>query len=81
MLISMIPGRPTHPRVLELKRWVGYAITLWVLIVVPSLLYWVIGFVMVAPQVLPAVLHRLGELAHTVAALATAGQVAEATGV
>jgi putative peptide zinc metalloprotease protein len=79
VLISMIPGRPSHPRVLELKRWVRYAITLWVLIVVPSLLYWVIGFVMVAPQVLPAVLHRVGELAHTVATLATAGQVAETT--
>lgn len=76
VLISMIPGRPTHPRVLELKRWVRYTITLWVLIVVPWLLYWVVGFVMVAPRVLPAVLHRVGELGHTVAALATTGHLA-----
>jgi putative peptide zinc metalloprotease protein len=79
VLISMIPGRPTHPRVLELKRWVRWTITLWVVIVVPWLLYWVVGFVMVAPRVLPAVLHRVGELGHTVVALATAGQVAATT--
>jgi putative peptide zinc metalloprotease protein len=78
-LMSMIPGRPTHPRVLELKRWVRYAITLWVLLVVPCLLYWVVTFVMVAPQVFPAVLHRVGELGHTVATLATAGHVAATT--
>jgi putative peptide zinc metalloprotease protein len=78
-LMSMIPGRPTHPRVLELKRWVRNAITLWVLLVVPCLLYWVVTFVMVAPQVFPAVLHRVGELGHTVATLATAGHVAATT--
>jgi putative peptide zinc metalloprotease protein len=79
VLLSMIPGRPTHPRVLELKRWVRYAITLWVLVVVPWLLYWVVGFALVAPQVFPAVLHRVGDLGHTVPRLATAGHVAETT--
>jgi putative peptide zinc metalloprotease protein len=40
VLKSMIPGRPTHPRVRELKPWVRRTITGWVLMVVPSLLYW-----------------------------------------
>jgi putative peptide zinc metalloprotease protein len=35
VLISMIPGRANHPRVLELKPWVRRTITLWVVIAVP----------------------------------------------
>jgi putative peptide zinc metalloprotease protein len=39
VLTSMIPGRATHPRVLELKPWVRRTITLWVVIAVPVLLF------------------------------------------
>jgi putative peptide zinc metalloprotease protein len=79
VLMSMIPGRPTHPRVRELKPWVRWTITLWVVIVVPWLLYWVIGFVIVVPRVLPVVWARLLELQHAVSAAASAGHAAEAT--
>jgi putative peptide zinc metalloprotease protein len=79
VLMSMIPGRATHPRVLQLKPWVRRAITLWVGIVVPSMLYWVIGFVIVVPRVLPVVGDRLVELTQAVGAAAAAGQVVEAT--
>jgi len=79
VLASLIPGRPTHPRVLELKPWVRRTITLWVLIVVPSLLYWVIGFVIVVPQVLPVVWHQLIWLIHAVNTAAAAGHLALAT--
>ena len=79
VLASLIPGRPTHPRVLELKPWVRRTITLWVLIVVPALLYWVIGFVIIVPQVLPVLLHRLIWLFHAVSAAASSGQLALAT--
>jgi putative peptide zinc metalloprotease protein len=79
VLASMIPGRPTHPRVLELKPWVRRTITLWVLIVVPALLYWVVGLLIVVPQVLPVVWQRLVELTQAVGAATTAGHVAEAT--
>jgi len=40
---------PTHPRVLQLKPWVRRTITLWVAIVVPSIAYWVIRFLMIVP--------------------------------
>jgi putative peptide zinc metalloprotease protein len=78
VLASMIPGRPDHPRVLELKPWVRRTITLWVLIVVPYLFYWTIGFLLVVPRVLPVVGHRLVWLANAVGAKAAAGQMAEA---
>ena len=79
VLASMIPGRPTHPRVLELKPWVRRTITLWVVIVVPALLYWAVGLLIVVPQVLPVVWQQLVELTPAVGAAATAGHVAEAT--
>ncbi|MGH3720930.1 MAG: hypothetical protein ACRDRI_19190 [Pseudonocardiaceae bacterium] len=77
-LASMVPGRPTHPRVLELKPWVRQTITLWVLIVVPYLLSWLVGFVILVPRVLPVVWHRLTWLTHAVGRTAAAGQPAEA---
>ncbi|MGH3837653.1 MAG: hypothetical protein ACRDSF_18420, partial [Pseudonocardiaceae bacterium] len=79
VLKSMIPGRPTHPRVLELKPWVRRTITGWVVIVVPAILYWVIGFLIVVPQVMPVVWDRLWELGSLTGAAAAAGSVAEAT--
>lgn len=78
VLASLIPGRPTHPRVRELKPWVRRTITLWVLIVVPSILYWVIGFLIVAPQVLPVLWHQLIWLFEAVSTAAATGQLAVA---
>lgn len=77
VLASIIPGRPTHPRVLELKPWVRRTITLWVLIVVPYLLYWLVGFLIVIPRVLPVVWHRLVYLIHAVQLEASASHGAE----
>ncbi|MGH3754253.1 MAG: hypothetical protein ACRDRP_16470 [Pseudonocardiaceae bacterium] len=77
VLASMIPGRPTHPRVLELKPWVRRTITGWVVIVVPAILYWVIGFLIIVPQMLPVVWQRLIELGSATGAAAAAGSVAE----
>ncbi|MGH3765163.1 MAG: hypothetical protein ACRDS0_11830 [Pseudonocardiaceae bacterium] len=76
VLKSVIPGRPTHPRVLELKPWVRRTITLWVLIVVPYLLYWLIGFLIVVPTVLPVVWHQLVRLSQAVADQAAQGNIA-----
>ncbi len=79
VLASIIPGRPTHPRVKELKPWARRTITLWVFVVVPYLLYWLIGFLLVIPKVLPVVWARLVELSRAVAAAAAHGQIAETT--
>jgi putative peptide zinc metalloprotease protein len=78
VLASIIPGRPSHPRVSELKPWVRRTITLWVLIVVPYLLYWLVGFLIVIPRVLPVVWHRLVWLIQAVRAAASASHGAEA---
>ncbi|MGH3831173.1 MAG: hypothetical protein ACRDRS_12105, partial [Pseudonocardiaceae bacterium] len=77
VLLSVIPGRGTHPRVRELKPWVRRTITLWVGLVVPSLVYWVVEFLIVVPRVLPVVWGRLVELSQAVGAEAAAGRVAE----
>ena len=77
VLGSMIPGRTTHPRVLELKPWVRRAITVWVSITVPALLCWVIGFLIILSQVWPVLWVRLVEMGQLVGTAATAGNVAE----
>ncbi|MDQ4102873.1 MAG: hypothetical protein M3186_03895, partial [Actinomycetota bacterium] len=79
VLKSMIPGRGAHPRVLELKPWVRWTITGWVIIVVPAILYWVIGFLIVVPQVMPVVWDQLIRLGQAVGAAAAAGEVAVTT--
>ncbi|MGH3695501.1 MAG: hypothetical protein ACRDRX_16195 [Pseudonocardiaceae bacterium] len=77
VLKSMIPGRPAHPRVTELKPWVRRTITVWVLIVVPYLGYWVIWFLLIIPQVLPVVWERLVWLGQAVVEKASQGSIAE----
>ncbi len=86
VLISVIPGRGARSRVRraaarsrvhELKRWVRVTLTLWMLIAVPYLLYWLVGFSIVLPRVLPVVWHRLVWLAHSVSTAAAAGMPVE----
>ena len=77
VLKSLIPGRASHSRVRELKTWVRATITLWVIIVVPFLLYWVIGFALILPRIAPVVWSSLLEMVHGVQAAAAAGHVAE----
>ncbi|PZS19888.1 MAG: hypothetical protein DLM60_09520 [Pseudonocardiales bacterium] len=77
VLASIIPGRANHPRVQELKPWVRRMITVWVLIVVPYLGYWLIGFLIVIPRVLPVVWNRLVFLTHAVGEAASASHWAE----
>ncbi len=79
VLKSMIPGRRAHPRVLELKPWVRWTITGWVIIVVPAILYWVIGFLIIVPQVMPVVWDQLMRLGGAVGAAAASGEVALTT--
>ncbi|MGH3787584.1 MAG: hypothetical protein ACRDRG_13770 [Pseudonocardiaceae bacterium] len=79
VLTSIIPGRPTHPRVLELKPWVRRTITGWVLLAVPALLCWLTVILIILPQLLPVVWHRLISLIQTVSTAAATGEVAAAT--
>ncbi len=76
VLTSVLPGRPTHPKVAELRPRVRRIIIAWVLIVVPVLLGFLVVFVALAPQILPVVwttlLDRLTSIAGAVRADDTA---------
>jgi putative peptide zinc metalloprotease protein len=50
ILTSFVPWAPTDPRVKELKRWVRFAVTGWVLVVVPFIVMQVVMIVMVTPR-------------------------------
>ncbi|MGH3913238.1 MAG: hypothetical protein ACRDTC_07495 [Pseudonocardiaceae bacterium] len=58
VLKSMFRRKP-HPRVQELKPWVRRVITLWVILVIPALLYFLLPFIILAPYVLPVVWDAL----------------------
>jgi putative peptide zinc metalloprotease protein len=75
-LRSMLPGRQLHPRVRELKPWARRVIALWVVLVIPCLAYWLIGFLVLAPYVLPTVWESLIHLCADVGDAAHAGNVA-----
>ncbi|MER7076884.1 putative peptide zinc metalloprotease protein [Saccharopolyspora kobensis] len=78
VLRSMLPGRPPHPRVRELKPWVRWVITAWVVLVIPCLAYWLIGFLVLAPYVLPVVWQALGTHWDGVGSAVGAGDAAAA---
>ena len=79
VLKSMLPGRKPHPRVRELKPWVRRVVTLWVLLVIPALVYFLLPFLLLAPVVLPAVRDALLQRGPAVADAALAEQLATAT--
>ncbi|MHA6795099.1 hypothetical protein ACVGVM_16520 [Pseudonocardia bannensis] len=79
VLRSALPGRSTHPRVAELKPWCRRIVTLWVALVIPCLVYWVVAFIVLAPRVLPAAWSAVRTLIDAVAADIQNAHVAAAT--
>ncbi len=65
-VLSLLPGRPTHPRVRELRPWARRVIVTWVAVTVPTLLVYLVAFLFLLPFVLPvawrAFLDYLGTL-------------------
>ncbi|SDZ18430.1 putative peptide zinc metalloprotease protein [Saccharopolyspora shandongensis] len=59
VLRSLLPGRRPHPRVQELKPWVRRVITVWVVLTIPFMAYWITAFLLLAPYVLPTLWHSL----------------------
>ena len=79
VLRSMFRRRESHPRVQELKPWVRRVVTLWVILVVPAIVYFLLPFIILAPQVLPVVGEALGQRGPAAVDAALAGDVAAAT--
>jgi putative peptide zinc metalloprotease protein len=52
ILSSFIPWRPADPRVAELKSWVRFVVTGWVLVVIPIIVMQVILIVTVTPRLI-----------------------------
>ncbi|RBY79774.1 hypothetical protein DQ238_08990 [Geodermatophilus sp. TF02-6] len=81
-LSTVLPGRPTHPKVRELRPWARRVIVGWVALVVPTLLVYFIAFLVLLPHVLPVVWRAfLGYLGTLDTALRTGDVVTSAVGV
>lgn len=78
VLKGMIPRRAPHPRVLELKPWVRRVVTIWVIFVIPALVYFLLPFLILAPRILPVVWDALLQRGPAVAAAAQDGRAASA---
>jgi len=74
----MLPWRGLHPRVQELKPWVRRVITLWVVLVIPALIYFLVPFLLLAPRLLPLVWDSLVARGPALAAAMQAGELVTA---
>jgi putative peptide zinc metalloprotease protein len=75
VLKSLVPGRPAHPRVQELRPRSRRLIVLWVTVTVPMLLFYLVTFLLVVPRVLPVVWDVLLDYLDRMQAATRAGDV------
>src|SRR3712207_1274059 len=75
VLKSLVPGRPAHPRVRELRPHPRRLIVLWVAVTVPMLLFYVVTFLLVVPRVLPVAWDVLLDYLSRMQAATRAGDV------
>lgn len=81
-LSSLLPGRPTHPRVRALRPRARRLIVTWVALVVPTLLGYLVAFLVLLPHVLPVVWRAFLDYLDTLdTALRTGDVVTSAVGV
>jgi putative peptide zinc metalloprotease protein len=60
IMASLVPGRPTEPRVTELKTWARATVTVWVLILVPVLIFMFGLMALTAPRIFATAWTSLG---------------------
>jgi putative peptide zinc metalloprotease protein len=66
ILRSLVPGRKADDQVTVLKRWVRVAVTLWVVVVVPLLLFELLVILVHLPRILGTAWDSAAKLAHGV---------------
>ncbi|SOE03255.1 hypothetical protein [Blastococcus haudaquaticus] len=66
VLRSALPGRPTDPKVRQLRPWSRRLIVLWVALTVPLLTFYLVVFLLVLPRALPYVWQAVLEYQRTV---------------
>jgi putative peptide zinc metalloprotease protein len=74
-LKSLVPGRPTHPRVRELRPWPRRVIIGWVAATIPTLLFYLVAFLLVLPHALPVAFRELQKYLQTLEHAVRSGQV------
>ncbi|MFC5994895.1 hypothetical protein ACFQE5_11810 [Pseudonocardia hispaniensis] len=75
VLRGLVPGREPHPRVAALRPWTRRVITLWVLVTVPCLGYFLVLLAFATPRILPMVRDSLQVVVAGMAEAVRAGQV------
>jgi putative peptide zinc metalloprotease protein len=81
-LTRLLPGRPTHPKVAELRPWARRLIVTWVALVVPTLLCYLAVFLVLLPSALPVVWQAFLDYVDTLdTALRTGDVLTSAVGV
>ena len=75
VLTSLVPGRPTHPKVLGLRPWARRVIVLWVAVSVPVILFGLSVLFIAAPAVLPVVWSAMQEYLHNLDTAVRSGDV------
>jgi putative peptide zinc metalloprotease protein len=75
VLGRLVPGRPAHPRVQELRPRPRRLIMLWVAVTVPMLLFYLVTFLIVVPRVLPVAWDVLLDYLSRMQAATRAGDV------
>ncbi|MFP5070831.1 thermonuclease family protein [Pseudonocardia nantongensis] len=78
ILRSLFRREHADPLVADLKPWVRRVVTAWVVLVVPFLLYWVVLFAVLAPQLAPAAWQSLTDFGGQALEAARSGQPAAA---
>jgi putative peptide zinc metalloprotease protein len=79
VLKSLVPGRAAHPRVRELRRWSRRVIVLWVSLIIPVLLVYLLAFLLALPRSLGVLGSAVLEYRGTVEAALTSGDVPTVT--
>lgn len=74
-LVSLLPGRPMHPKVRELRPRARRVIVTWVALVFPTLLIYLVAFLVALPHVLPVVWRAFLDYLATLDAAIRAGDV------
>ncbi len=81
-LTSLLPGRATHPRLRELRPRARRTIVTWVALVVPTLVCYLVAFLVLVPNVLPVVWRAFLDYLDTLdTALRTGDVLTSAVGV
>ncbi|MFD2092378.1 hypothetical protein [Blastococcus deserti] len=79
VLSSLLPWRPTHPIIRQLRPRARRSVWLWVVVVVPMLTFYLVAFLLAAPRLLPAAWDATLEYLQRLDGAARAGDVVATT--